>query len=74
MLVAFNYRINKRQAYRLYLETRVGDFELTAPKVREDILESKNILDNLLKLNGAWNEWKTNGFFLTRDLYKLFRG
>lgn len=35
LMVAFNHRINKRQAYRLYLETRIGDFELTTPKNRE---------------------------------------
>ncbi len=24
MMVAFNYRVDKRQAYRLYLHTRIG--------------------------------------------------
>lgn len=57
-LVSFNRRINKRQAYQLYLETRIGDFELTAPKAREDIICSKNELDAFLKLNGAVAEWR----------------
>jgi hypothetical protein len=34
LMVVFNHRINKRQAFRLYLETRIGDFELTFPKSR----------------------------------------
>jgi hypothetical protein len=53
MIVAFNYRINKRQAYRLYLETRIGDFELTPPKNRDEAIYSKNMLDDMLRLYGA---------------------
>jgi hypothetical protein len=56
MMVAFNQRINKRQAYRLYLETIMGDFELTPAKNREETISSKNILDDMLKLSGAWHE------------------
>jgi hypothetical protein len=55
MMVTFNQRINKRQAYQLYLETLIGDFELTPPKNREDTISSKNKLDDMLKLSGAWH-------------------
>jgi hypothetical protein len=50
--VAFNRRINKRQAYRLYLETRIGEFELTTPKNREEIMQQKSKLDEVLNLLG----------------------
>jgi hypothetical protein len=52
MIVAYNHRINKRQAFRLYLETRMGDFQLTVPKNREEILIDKNYLDDVLRYQG----------------------
>ncbi len=52
MLVAFNHRINKRQAFKLYLETSFGDFELTIPKNREQTSNDKRRLDKALALYG----------------------
>lgn len=33
-----NHRINRRQTYKLVLQTKSGEFELTSPKIRAEIL------------------------------------
>lgn len=45
MVVAYQHRINKRQAYILVLDTTIGEFELMGPSVREGILREKKLID-----------------------------